>query len=430
MKGDVASSRRRRRPSATTQKSARSEMEKSPSPGTGDYYDDNDESDSDVKGNRGSHDERMYGSACSLGQFVLNPCRCLCRCGHKGWMRITRYWNYSTSILPLSKTWHKQQRHTKAINTVDFFLVGAIVTFSLVSLYCLLPIPNLERRLMPHRPPTDHHVNRIPLILPCFDFQKWNLDIGGWQFFHHFFLPKSPLEDEELSIRDYDGIEFVGVFGQPRVVRPDEEQVREKYLQHLRTRRGRIPMYAEHDEDTQDEPQQCRRQNWAQLYNPSCNAIQEIDLGYDFKETRAGLGDDQMFDTFYISHGYWRDVWVVDQVQQKVKSILKMSRWEHPNNMEIFWYILHDALVMERLTKSPRIVDIFGHCGYTVWVEAISYEVEEVVVPGDGFIKQEDLHDEQQLQPKNEYTDEQKLDMALAMAESIADLHGFEDGLM
>jgi len=43
---------------------------------------------------------------------------------------------------------------------------------------------------------------------------------------------------------------------------------------------------------------------------------------------------------------------------------------------------------------------------------------------------QEDLHDEAELKPLNDYTVEEKLEMALTMAESLADLHGFRDGVM
>mmetsp|Transcript_19134 Transcript_19134/g.53272 ORF Transcript_19134/g.53272 Transcript_19134/m.53272 type:complete len:141 (+) Transcript_19134:2089-2511(+) len=46
-----------------------------------------------------------------------------------------------------------------------------------------------------------------------------------------------------------------------------------------------------------------------------------------------------------------------------------MTRFKHDNNQRNFWNTLNDALVMERLSASPRIVDIYGHCAYSVWVE-------------------------------------------------------------
>ena len=56
-------------------------------------------------------------------------------------------------------------------------------------------------------------------------------------------------------------------------------------------------------------------------------------------------------------------------------------------------------------------------------------EIEEVIVHGEGMAKQEDLYKDG-LESLNDYTVEEKLEMALSMAESLADLHGFRDGVM
>ena len=45
-------------------------------------------------------------------------------------------------------------------------------------------------------------------------------------------------------------------------------------------------------------------------------------------------------------------------------------------------------------------------------------------------MKQKELHDEEELKPQNSYTAEEKLEMALAMAESLAEIHGFRGGVM
>jgi hypothetical protein len=56
------------------------------------------------------------------------------------------------------------------------------------------------------------------------------------------------------------------------------------------------------------------------------------------------------------------------------------------------------------------------------------HEVEEIIIKGEGMAKQENLPKE--LTSFNDYTIEEKLDLALSMAESLADLHGFRDGVM
>ena len=57
-------------------------------------------------------------------------------------------------------------------------------------------------------------------------------------------------------------------------------------------------------------------------------------------------------------------------------------------------------------------------------------EVEDYIVTteNEGMMKPENLPKD--LKSYNNYTIEDKLDTALAMAESLADLHGFRDGVM
>ena len=318
------------------------------------------------------------------------------------------------------------------MDTSDYFLMAGLATFVLISLVvCLYQgVLRIPFSTSPRRWTSDDDVNRISLEISLFDFDKWNVDMGGWQFFHHFFIPQSNLYTK-VGYRGYfGGLEFVGPFGKPRVTRLDEGTVAEFYLAKMHNDTGRIDIAHEHADEIADIENSCRRNSWMQSYKPLCNAMHELDLTFDFNEERAGLGDHQIFDSFYISHGYWRDVWVVHQRDQDVKSILKKSRWTHNFNAEVFSMTLNDALVMERLTKSPRIVDVYGHCAYSVWVEAIPFEVESVIIPGDGYSKQEDLRDTEELKSKNDFSDEEKLRVALTMAESLADLHGFEDGLM
>jgi serine/threonine protein kinase len=95
-----------------------------------------------------------------------------------------------------------------------------------------------------------------------------------------------------------------------------------------------------------------------------------------------------------------------------------------------------DALVMERLSASKRIVDIYGHCGASIMAEAMPGEISATIVPapenGDiesydlGHMHQTDLDalQETDVHPMNSLTVKEKLDLALIMAESLAELHG------
>jgi len=74
-----------------------------------------------------------------------------------------------------------------------------------------------------------------------------------------------------------------------------------------------------------------------------------------------------------------------------------------------------DALVMERLTASPLIPNVFSHCGTSVRTE---YLPEEISPYMDGA------------QAPEHFTPVQKLQHALTMAEALATLHGFRDGVI
>ena len=80
---------------------------------------------------------------------------------------------------------------------------------------------------------------------------------------------------------------------------------------------------------------------------------------------------------------------------------------------------------MERLTASPRIVDIYGHGGLTILSETMPHEVAHSIVPGTRLRKQQSYYNNLDVMSANNITAEEKLDMAIEMAESLADLRGF-----
>lgn len=91
-----------------------------------------------------------------------------------------------------------------------------------------------------------------------------------------------------------------------------------------------------------------------------------------------------------------------------------------------------EALILERLTPSPRVLDIYSHCGYSVLVEAMASDINEQIVPYKGYMRQSKLDEMQEfdVHPRNNFTVSEKLQIALDMAESLADIHGFQGGLI
>ena len=215
------------------------------------------------------------------------------------------------------------------------------------------------------------------------------------------------------------------------------------------------------------EPRACRGAEFEKFYFPTCNNFHEFDLGrpYDEPEILNPRPENQLANVRYLDHGYYRDVWVVEdnpwiwptQYKQEKDNkpkqtlgvidekgtadlipkayrtmVLKTLRYKHKPNFESFEEIQLEAIIMERMTKSNRIMDIYGHCGFSVTAELVPIEFEERVVPGEGYEEAADVEERNKdgLRPYNNFTAEEKLDFALQMAESIADLHGFQDGVI
>ncbi len=391
--------------------------------GSYDYCDDEQDSDDDKR-----HEDRIFKGSCSFGQFVLHPCLCL----------------MNTSIL-CSHRWRRLRKRTIGTytgkNRTLLLVLALLLAFTQFS--SLNPVISSSSG----RPLSDETLNQMPVTIAKFD-DSGQRDIGGWKYNRRFFHPTdsisldySPEEPDfgGLNIRRTEKQEYSERRGNytgshkellapPRIISYNDVTLAARLWRRMIKRDPHMHSWEKSPEDLQDVKSECRWPNFAKQYNPHCNLIHELALGDDFDPERASSLA-QTFDMFYISHGSFRDVWVTDQpFPENSKGALKTTRYKHAWNHETFYNTLNDALVMEKLTGSPRIIDIYAHCGGTVWVEAVPHEVEEMIIGGRGMAKPEDLPEE--LTPRNDYTVEEKLDLALTMAESIADLHGFRDGVI
>jgi serine/threonine protein kinase len=147
---------------------------------------------------------------------------------------------------------------------------------------------------------------------------------------------------------------------------------------------------------------------------------------------------------FCFSHGYFRDAWLIpnpiDPGETDTISsdfVLKQTRLPtddddeyHLPSHKSFRKTEREAIIMERLTASPRIVNIYGFCGLSILSETALDEVADLIVPPPGQINQSVLDQQPLVQSMNNYTAVEKLKIALDMSKSIADLHGFIDGVV
>lgn len=104
--------------------------------------------------------------------------------------------------------------------------------------------------------------------------------------------------------------------------------------------------------------------------------------------------------------------------------------YDHIVNSRSLEKVQKDAIIMERLTASSYIVDAYGLCGTSIFAENMPNEVAELIIPGSGHAKQNELDRLPELVPGNKYSVEEKLDMAIDMAQALADIHGFPGGVI
>jgi hypothetical protein len=173
----------------------------------------------------------------------------------------------------------------------------------------------------------------------------------------------------------------------------------------------------------EDKTSSCRTVSWHRLYNPNCNTFHETEI----IPLKPGKNR-------FLGSGSYRAAFFLEEIFDPELAI-KVQRFHDPNyKMDNYEFVRMDALIMERLTASPRIVDVFGHCAVSVMTEFFPKELDGLAVPWESRTRQRKFVEAQKEQkkttPANKLTNESKLNIALQMAEAIADLHGFKDGVL
>lgn len=184
--------------------------------------------------------------------------------------------------------------------------------------------------------------------------------------------------------------------------------------------------------DMPDEPLgNCTLPSWTTIQHPNCPFFHEFDLSRPNYDPNSSISSD--YETVSSAHGYFRDVWILSNklpiTESRDSLAIKTIRYRLMDHMaHALPDVHHDASIMDRLSASERIVNVHGHCGTGVLVEVVQDDLANSIVPGSGYLHSVDLDENQNPGPRNNYTANEKLDIALTMAESLADLHGDKDG--
>ncbi len=141
-----------------------------------------------------------------------------------------------------------------------------------------------------------------------------------------------------------------------------------------------------------------------------------------------------IFVIFHCREGSYRAAFLQESPHdpELVMKVQRLKDYHYASDR--YEFVRMDALIMERLTASPRIVDVYGHCAASVLTEFLPKELDYVAVPYQSRTRQQQIHEKQKqemkVKPVNNLTMTERLDVSIQMAETIADLHGFKDGVI
>jgi len=261
----------------------------------------------------------------------------------------------------------------------------------------------------------------------------------------------------------------------PRRVIPRDDALRyhkerKQFLHEMDQEKGWANGNDDDDDDAIEKSDNCVTPTWTSNYFPNCNPFHEIDIPQSIisqqqpqPHHKRHHHDNNIVPSSstdglrYLGEGASRQAWLVQpHILQShhhhhgnhdsgdfIPFVLKTLRLKRYKDAKVRWKytgkVHTEALIMERLTKSDRIMNIYGHCASSTMVEE-GVEIAEAIVPRQDrpqFASQQELRQLQREQHKvgrvlsfNNYTAVEKLDMALAMAEGIAEMSGFEGGVM
>jgi serine/threonine protein kinase len=178
------------------------------------------------------------------------------------------------------------------------------------------------------------------------------------------------------------------------------------------------------DEDMDDyyDPDQdvdvsCRRTNWARAMHSTCHAFHEIAMDSELYQGELE----------YLGRGTYRSAWLL----HKENVVCKTTILPNPRrrfDAKTFTLTLTDANIMEALSASNRIADIYGYCGSSVMTESLEDTVLSDLLGGDSKDPDDESFDKTVCQ--NSLTLDQKLDMAIQFSEALAELQGYVGGAM
>ncbi|GAX14374.1 hypothetical protein FisN_11Hh169 [Fistulifera solaris] len=165
------------------------------------------------------------------------------------------------------------------------------------------------------------------------------------------------------------------------------------------------------------------RAEWQTKSFPTCNNLHELQLHAALPEVFKKSMDLEE-ELTVLGEGWFRTTWRLDRrsYDKDVPTeslVLKTLRIEREYKREYYELHRRDAVAMERLTRSPFVVDVYGACGNSAINELANFPYEGVQSL-EVFNRRLRGHD----QTPQAYL--MKLKMATSVAVGLADVHGID----
>lgn len=186
---------------------------------------------------------------------------------------------------------------------------------------------------------------------------------------------------------------------------PERAKQAQKHLENSKDYKRRLadPIETNH----------CKAQyDWQLSSFPTCNLVHEVadltNLLYSHKR-KSGK------QIRLIGNGYYRDVWTVRQQESwnKTNIVIKTLRYAHDYTLRNYDRHRRDAIVMDRLSQSQHILDIYGYCANSGLFE----------YAGGGTVSRLLVADRRNAQ---NVTLLQKIHVASQLATALAELHNVD----
>lgn len=176
----------------------------------------------------------------------------------------------------------------------------------------------------------------------------------------------------------------------------------------------------------------CVQPQWTRQQYPNCHAFHEL-ASFFFEQRQSSSWE-------YLGSGHFRDAFLLEQQQnpnRTISVVLKSNRLAYymdytQDNID---RVRREALMMQELHSVPRINTVFGYCGSSILVQPANATLADTILPfyPDYQTKPGRITEQNLTQWQNDFDggslntlrDHEKLDIALQMAESLADIVGF-----